>query len=112
MTGGKFPRAMGYDFSGVVEAVGDHVTRLKVGDEVLGGTPIKWAGAFADVVVAQEEGVVHKPASLSFEEAAALPTVGITALQALTTKGKLQPGQRVFIHSCLGGVVRVPFRSP
>ncbi|MEV1200671.1 NADP-dependent oxidoreductase [Microbispora rosea] len=105
VTGRRFPRAMGYDFSGVVEAVGDRVTRLHVGDEVLGGTPIKSAGAFADVVVAQEKGVVSKPENLSFEDAAAIPTVGITALQALT-KGKLQPGQAVFVHSCLGGVGR------
>jgi NADPH:quinone reductase-like Zn-dependent oxidoreductase len=106
VTGRRFPRAMGYDFAGVVEAVGDRVTRLHVGDEVLGGTPIKSAGAFADVVVAQEKGVVNKPENLSFEDAAAIPTVGITALQALITKGKLQPGQAVFVHSCLGGVGR------
>ncbi|MDT0615706.1 NADP-dependent oxidoreductase [Streptomyces lancefieldiae] len=106
VTGRRFPRAMGYDFAGVVEAVGDRVTRLSVGDEVLGGTPIKWAGAFAEVVVAQEKGVVKKPGTLSFEDAAAIPTVGITALQALITKGKLQPGQAVFVHSCLGGVGR------
>ncbi|MCO6000156.1 NADP-dependent oxidoreductase [Actinoallomurus rhizosphaericola] len=106
VTGRRFPRAMGYDFAGVVEAVGDRVTRLHVGDEVLGGTPIKSAGAFADVVVAQEKGVVTKPANLSFEDAAAIPTVGITALQALITKGRLQPGQAVFVHSCLGGVGR------
>ncbi|MEU6540541.1 NADP-dependent oxidoreductase [Streptomyces sp. NPDC047000] len=106
VTGRRFPRAMGYDFAGVVEAVGDRVTRLHVGDEVLGGTPIKSAGAFADVVVAQEKGVVRKPGNLSFEDAAAIPTVGITALQALITKGRLQPGQAVFVHSCLGGVGR------
>lgn len=106
VTGRRFPRAMGYDFAGVVEAVGDRVTRLRVGDEVLGGTPIKSAGAFADAVVAQEKGVVHKPENLSFEDAAAIPTVGITARQALMTKGKLQPGQAVFVHSCLGGVGR------
>ncbi|MEU4659609.1 NADP-dependent oxidoreductase [Streptomyces sp. NPDC023723] len=106
VTGRRFPRAMGYDFAGVVQAVGDRVTRLSVGDEVLGGTPIKAAGAFADVVVAQEKGVVLKPGNLSFEAAAAVPTVGITALQALFTKGKLRPGQSVFVHSCLGGVGR------
>jgi len=106
VTGRRFPRAMGYDFAGIVEAVGDRVTRLHVGDEVLGGTPIKSAGAFADVVVAQAKGVVNKPENLSFEDAAAIPTVGITALQALITKGKLQPGQTVFVHSCLGGVGR------
>ncbi|MDX3353764.1 NADP-dependent oxidoreductase [Streptomyces sp. ME01-24h] len=106
VTGRRFPRAMGYDFAGVVEAVGDRVTRLRVGDAVLGGTPIKSAGAFADMVVAPEKGVVHKPDNVLFEDAAAIPTVGITAQQALITKGKLQPGQAVFVHSCLGGVGR------
>ncbi|WP_435178682.1 NADP-dependent oxidoreductase [Actinacidiphila sp. bgisy145] len=106
VTGRRFPRAMGYDFAGVVEAVGDGVTRLRVGDEVLGGTPIKAAGAFADVVVARERDVVHKPAGLSFEDAAAVPTVGITALQALVSKGRLRAGHAVFVHSCLGGVGR------
>jgi NADPH:quinone reductase-like Zn-dependent oxidoreductase len=106
VTGRSFPRAMGYDFAGVVEAVGDRVTRLHVGDEVLGGATMKSAGAFADVVVTQEKLVVKKPANLSFEDAAALPTVGATALQALITKGNLRPGQAVFVHSCLGGVGR------
>jgi len=106
MTGRRFPRAMGYDFAGVVEAVGDRVTRLHVGDEVLGGPTIKAAGAIADVIVIQEKRVVKKPADLSFEDAATLPIVGVTALQALITHGKLRPGQAVFVHSCLGGVGR------
>ncbi|WAL69687.1 NADP-dependent oxidoreductase [Amycolatopsis cynarae] len=106
VTGRSFPRAMGYDFAGVVEAVGDGVTRLNVGDEVLGGAPFKLGGAFAEVVVAEEKGVVKKPAGLSFEDAAAIPTVGITALQALIVKGKLRRGQAVFVHGCLGGVGR------
>ncbi|MFI0896613.1 NADP-dependent oxidoreductase [Streptomyces sp. NPDC020983] len=106
VTGRSFPRAMGYDFAGVVEAVGDRVTRLHVGDEVLGGATMKSAGAFADMIVTQEKLVVKKPANLSFEDAATLPTVGATALQALLTKGNLRPGQAVFVHSCLGGVGR------
>jgi NADPH:quinone reductase-like Zn-dependent oxidoreductase len=64
------------------------------------------AGAFAEVVVAQEKRIVKKPANLSFEDAAALPTVAVTALQAVITKGNLRPGQAVFVHSCLGGVGR------
>lgn len=106
MTGRKFPRGLGYDFAGVVEAVGPDVTRLNVGDDVLGAAPIKTSGAFAEMVVAGEKGVVKKPAELSFEEAAAIPTIGGAALQALVTKGKLRAGQSVFIHGCLGGVGR------
>lgn len=106
VTGRSFPRALGYDFAGVVETVGRGVTTLRVGDEVFGGTPIKSAGAFADAVVTKVKYVVRKPEGLSFEDAATIPTVGITAYQALFTKGKLQPGQDVFVHSCLGAVGR------
>jgi NADPH:quinone reductase-like Zn-dependent oxidoreductase len=106
MSGRKFPRGLGYDFAGVVEAVGPGVTRLGVGDDVLGVAPIKTSGAFAEMVVAVEKGVVKKPAELTFEEAAAIPTIGGAALQGLVTKGKLRAGQSVFIHGCLGGVGR------
>jgi NADPH:quinone reductase-like Zn-dependent oxidoreductase len=104
MTGRKFPQGVGHDFAGVVEAVGYGVTGVGVGDDVLGATQIKAGGAFAEVVVARETGVAKKPAGLSFEEAAAIPTIGIAALQALVDTGKLQPGQAVFVHGCLGGV--------
>ncbi|MCQ8188920.1 NADP-dependent oxidoreductase [Streptomyces rugosispiralis] len=106
LTGRSFPRGLGHDFAGVVEAVGDGVTRLGVGDEVLGGASLKTAGAFAELVVVEAKGVVKKPADLSFEDAAAIPTVGITAFQALTNPRKPQPGQAVFVHGCLGGVGR------
>lgn len=106
VTGQRFPRGLGHDFAGVVEAVGRGVTRLSVGDEVCGGAQIIDSGAFAEVVVADAKGVVKKPAGLSFEEAAALPTVGITAFQALIRVGELRSGQSVFVHGCLGGVGR------
>ncbi|WNG83461.1 NADP-dependent oxidoreductase [Mycobacterium sp. ITM-2016-00316] len=106
MTGRTFPRGLGYDFAGVVEAVGPGVTRLAVGDDVLGVAPMKTSGAFAEMIVAMEKGIVRKPARLSFEDAAAIPTIGGAALQGLVTKGKLQTGQSVFIHGCLGGVGR------
>ncbi|MFD5747587.1 NADP-dependent oxidoreductase [Streptomyces sp. NPDC127033] len=106
MTGRQFPRGLGHDFAGVVAAVGAHVGRLGVGDEVLGGAGIKAAGAFAEMVVAEEKAVVAKPVSLSWEEAAAIPVVGLTAFQALVGTGKLRAGQAVFIHGCLGGVGR------
>ncbi|GAA1128863.1 NADP-dependent oxidoreductase [Streptomyces javensis] len=106
LTGRRFPRGLGHDFAGVIEAVGDGVTRLGVGDEVLGGAPLKTAGAFAELVVVEAKGVVKKPADLPFEDAAAIPTVGLTALQALSNLRKSQPGQAVFVHGCLGGVGR------
>jgi NADPH:quinone reductase-like Zn-dependent oxidoreductase len=106
VTGRSFPRGMGYDFAGIVEAVGDNVTRLRVGDEVLGGASIKRSGAFADVVVAEEKAVVKKPAGLSFEAAAAIPIAAGTAYQALFKTAKLRPGEAVFVHGSLGAVGR------
>jgi NADPH:quinone reductase-like Zn-dependent oxidoreductase len=107
VTGRSFPRGMGHDFAGVVEAVGAGVTRLKAGDAVLGTAPFRRAGAFAEAVTAQEKAVVHKPADLSYEQAAALPTVGVTACQATA---RLRPGQAVFVNGCLGGVGRAAVR--
>ena len=106
LTGRHFPRGLGHDFAGDVEAVGEGVTRLRVGDGVLGAAGIRAAGAFGEMVVADEQAVAKKPAELSYEQAAALPIVGVTALQALTEKGKLHAGHAVFIHGCLGGVGR------
>lgn len=107
MTGGKFPRGLGHDFAGVVEAVGAAVTRFKVGDEVFGATGLKESGTFAEALVADEKTVLLKPANISFEEAAALPIVSATAWTALIDKAKLRAGQRVFITGCLGGVGRI-----
>jgi NADPH:quinone reductase-like Zn-dependent oxidoreductase len=106
MTGRQFPRGHGYDFAGVVEATGAGVTRLRRGDAVLGAAPMKLAGAFAELVVAEQKGVVKKPGTLAFEDAAALPTPSITALQVLTTKAKIQSGQAIFVHAALGAVGR------
>ncbi|MFE9426977.1 NADP-dependent oxidoreductase [Kitasatospora sp. NPDC006697] len=106
MTGRRFPRGLGHDFAGVVAAVGEGVSRLGVGDEVLGGASMKAAGAFAEMVVAEEAAVVPKPPGLSWAEAAAVPIVGITAFQAMVGMSKVRSGQAVFIHGCLGGVGR------
>lgn len=106
VTGRRFPRGLGHDFAGIVEAVGKNVTRLRVGDEVLGAASIKEAGAFADVVVADQVSVAKKPAELSFEAAAALPIAAGTAYQALFKIARLQPGESVFVHACLGAVGR------
>ena len=106
MTGQVFPRGLGHDFAGVVMAVGDGVTRLAVGDEVLGGASIQASGAFAEVVLADADGVVLKPSNLPWAQAAVIPTVGLTAYQALVKVGGLTAGQSVFVHGCLGGVGR------
>jgi NADPH:quinone reductase-like Zn-dependent oxidoreductase len=106
LSGFRFPRGLGHDFAGVVEAVGPGVERLKVGDEVFGVTSIRQAGAFAEYVVADEENVGLKPPSVSFEQAAALTIVGLTAWNALVAKARLSAGQSVFVTGCLGGVGR------
>lgn len=91
----------GADFAGTIEAVGEQVTRYKVGDRVFGGR----AGAFAEYIVVREDrGIAAIPDELGFEEAAAIPVAGVTALQALRDHGHLQPGQKVLINGASGGV--------
>src|SRR4051795_3384716 len=92
---------LGVDFAGTVEAVGKNVTQFKLGDEVFGGR----GGAFAQYVCPRAtRAVALKPASMSFEDAASVNIAGITALQALRDKGKVQPGQKVLINGASGGV--------
>ena len=92
---------LGVDFAGTVEAVGKDVARFEPGDEVFGTRN----GAFAEYVCVQEaRNVVPKPANVTFEQAAAVPVAGVTALQALRDKGRLQPGQKVLINGASGGV--------
>jgi NADPH:quinone reductase-like Zn-dependent oxidoreductase len=92
-------RRLGADFAGVVEAVGREVSDFKPGDEVFGGR----GGAWAEYVVVRKA-IAHKPANVTFEEAAAVPTAAITALQGLRDHGKIQPGQKVLINGASGGV--------
>jgi NADPH:quinone reductase-like Zn-dependent oxidoreductase len=92
---------LGVDFAGTVEAVGKKVTQFKPGDDVFGGR----GGAFAEYVCRRAEGAVAlKPANLTFEQAASVNIAGITALQALRDKGKVEPGQKVLINGASGGV--------
>src|SRR5436305_812113 len=92
---------VGVDFAGTVEAVGKNVTNFKPGDEVFGGR----GGAFAEYVCPRaHRAVALKPASVTFEQAASVNIAGITALQALRDKGKVQPGQKVLINGASGGV--------
>jgi NADPH:quinone reductase-like Zn-dependent oxidoreductase len=90
----------GTDVAGVVEAVGQDVTTFRPGDAVFGGR----RGALAEYVSALERHFVPKPATVSFEQAAAVAVAGVTALQGLRDKGRLQPGQSVLINGAAGGV--------
>lgn len=91
----------GTDVAGDVEAVGDGVTRFRRGDEVFGQVG---AGTFAEYVSAPEQLLALKPSNLSFEQAAAVPLAGVTALQGLRDAGKIRAGQKVMIVGASGGV--------
>jgi NADPH:quinone reductase-like Zn-dependent oxidoreductase len=90
----------GRDVAGRVEAVGAGVTRFRVGDEVFGTCE----GSFAEYASAPEDQLALKPASISFEQAAAVPISGMTALQAVRDKGKIEPGDKVLVIGAGGGV--------
>lgn len=90
----------GTDMAGTVAAVGKNVTRLRVGDEVFG----RGAGTFAEYAVAPEEYLVPKPAAITFEQAAAVPMSGLTALHALRDAGGIRSGQKILIVGAGGGV--------
>lgn len=111
---GPFPRLLGFglfkpnntimgaDIAGVVEAVGQNVTKFKVGDEVFGDVSTAFGG-FAEYACAREAVLAKKPANLTFEQTAAVPMAAVTALQGLR-KGDIQPGQRVAVVGASGGV--------
>ena len=94
-------RFLGSDVAGQVEAVGKAVTRLKPGDEVFADV---LTGGFAEYTRVPEALAAPKPASLTFEQAAAVPLAGLTALQGLRDHGRVQPGQKVLIIGASGGV--------
>jgi NADPH:quinone reductase-like Zn-dependent oxidoreductase len=88
------------EVAGTVEAVGKDVTAFQPGDEVFGTA----LGAWAEYAAAREARLARKPANVSFEEAAAVPIAGLTALQGLRDKAQVQPGQKVLINGASGGV--------
>jgi len=94
-------KILGLDIAGRVEAVGKNVQQFKPGDAVFGYCE---NGGFAEYVCTNENRLVLKPATVTFEQAAAVPVAAITALQGLRDSGNLQPGQKVLIHGASGGV--------
>lgn len=100
----KNPR-LGADLAGTVEAVGKNVTQFKVGDEVFGELSLSGMGSFAEYICADENAALSlKPANLTFEQAAAVPLAGFTALQGLRDAGHIQAGQKVLVNGASGGV--------
>jgi NADPH:quinone reductase-like Zn-dependent oxidoreductase len=94
---------LGCDIAGRVESVGKTVKDFQPGDEVFGVTGFA-GGGFAEYVCAPEEKLALKPVNSSFEEAAAIPIAGVTALQGLRDHGRIQPGQKVLVDGASGGV--------
>lgn len=94
------PKPLGMEVAGVVDTVGSKVTNLKPGDAVYGVC----GGAFAEFAITKPGKVAPMPANVTFEQAAAAPTSGVTALQALRDKGKVQAGQHVLVVGAGGGV--------
>jgi alcohol dehydrogenase len=104
----QFPSTLGIDFSGIINKIGEGVSSsdFKEGDEVYGQASV-WtggSGAFAEMALVNAESIAHKPERLNHAEAAALPLVGVSALQALTKDIELEKGQKVLIHGGAGGI--------
>jgi NADPH:quinone reductase-like Zn-dependent oxidoreductase len=93
-------RVPGLDVAGTVVAVGSEVTRFQIGDEVFGIS----RGSFAEYAAAREDKLAHKPAGLSYEQAAVVPISALTAIQGLRDAGRIQAGQKVLIIGASGGV--------
>jgi NADPH:quinone reductase-like Zn-dependent oxidoreductase len=105
---GEPPFVLGWDVSGVVEAVGVGVARFKPGDEVFGMLSYPFGhGSHAEYVTAPARTLAHKPASIDHTQAGALPLVSLTAWQALVEYADVLPGQRVLVHAAAGGVGHV-----
>ncbi|MEB3335929.1 MAG: NADP-dependent oxidoreductase [Leptolyngbyaceae bacterium] len=104
----KFPFPLplipGYDLAGIVEAKGSQVTDFAVGSEVFAMLPLNQLGAYAEYVIADAALVAPKPNTVDFTTAAGIPSIALTAWQALFDLAELQPGQTVLIHGAAGGV--------
>jgi NADPH:quinone reductase-like Zn-dependent oxidoreductase len=106
MTVGRRPRhpVMGADVAGEVEAVGAAVTRFRAGDEVFGDVSGSGWGGLGEYVCVPERVLAHMPSGLTFEQAAAAPQAGVLALQGLSYRGEVRPGEHVLINGAGGGV--------
>lgn len=102
--GRTFPKGVGSDYAGTVEAVGEEVTNVKFGDDVFGTMDFKNAGAFAETIVVDSRYLTRKPPQLSFGEAACLPIPAMTAWAAIIDRAQARSGSRIFVNGCSGAV--------
>lgn len=102
----QFPVTFGGDMAGVVTQIGEGVSELKLGDEVYGSAIVLsgGSGAYAETAKVSVAKIAAKPKTANFEEAAALPVAGLTAVEAVADQAKLQKGQKILIHGGAGGV--------
>ena len=98
----RHPMIIGSDVAGIVESVGDKVSGFSPGDSVYAETMMM--GGCAELIVVPEDRVARMPSGLTFEQAAAVPMSGVTALVAVRDDGRLQPGQTVLVNGASGGV--------
>jgi NADPH:quinone reductase-like Zn-dependent oxidoreductase len=104
MSGSKFPKALGIDFSGIVEKTAEGIAGFKAGDEVMGMLDVFKGGALADYILVKPTDIVLKPAAISFEKAAALPVTGLSALQIIDKLAKVSKDQEILINGASGGI--------
>lgn len=104
VSGKKFPKSVGCDFSGTIESVGQDIQKFKAGDDVFGViNPFK-EGVLGEYILVNEKEIARKPAELSFEQAAAIPTAGQSALQMLTKNVNRLKGKEILINGASAGV--------
>ncbi|HND12588.1 MAG TPA: NAD(P)-dependent alcohol dehydrogenase [Pseudomonadota bacterium] len=101
--GGR-PEILGHDVCGIIAAIGEGVSKLTVGTEVIGLRALQNPGTYAEFVTLPADAVTRKPMKLSFEAAAALPLSGTVALQAIRDRGRLQGGQALLVNGAAGGI--------
>lgn len=98
------PLILGSDIAGIVEATEKNITAYKPGDAVIGSVEWEKQGAFAEYTATKPQYITHKPATVSFEEAAVIPLAALTAWQAVFDKLNIQPGEKLVVHAAAGGV--------
>jgi NADPH:quinone reductase-like Zn-dependent oxidoreductase len=104
LEGFTFPKILGSDFSGIVEAIGSNVKNYKVGDMVFGMSDMLKGGSYAEYIAMNEIEIYKKPENYSHAEAAGLPLVCLTTLQSFRKFTTMTPNQRIFINGASGGV--------